>query len=76
MRLPRKGDRIEILNNDNGPYKGTTGRIIEILPYSFTAVIRVDDKYRKKVKDLNYAVDRARISHHNYRIINYHIDVE
>lgn len=76
MRLPRAGDRIEVLNNDNGPYKGVTGRIIDILPISFTAVIRVDDKYRKKVRELDYAVDRARISLHNYRIIHDYIDVE
>lgn len=76
MRLPRAGDHIRILNNDNGPYKGATGRIIEILPVSFTAVIRVDDQYRKKIRDLDYAVDRARISYHNYRILHEYIDVE
>lgn len=76
MRLPRKGDRIEVLDNSNGPYKGATGRVIDVLPYSMTAVIRVDNKYRKKIKDLSYAVDRARISQNNYRIITDYIDVE
>lgn len=76
MRLPRKGDRIEVLDNSNGPYKGVTGRVIDILYPSLTAIIRVDNEYRKKIKNLSYAVDRARISQNNYRIISDYIDVE